>query len=558
MISRRDFAKYAGSCAIVCSMGGALAACLQGCTGGDSANSTGAGSGASAGADEASAQTQVIVAMPTTSEPAAGFNPLVAWGCGEHVHEPLIQSTLITTNVDLEFEGDIATSYECSADGLTWTFNLRDDVVFSDGVALSARDVVFTLNAIKDSAAAQADLSSVESAEATDDTTVIIHMKTPNSALLYTLAVLGIVPEHAYDDAYGENPIGSGRYMLEQWDKGQQVILRANPLYYGQAPKIERVVVLFMSEDASLAAASAAQVDVAYTSAVLAGSVPQSYALLSCKSVDSRGISLPTQPAGSPEKTDGDVSYEVGNDVTCDLAMRQAMNWGVDRARMIDEVLSGWGSEAWSVGDGMPWSSPDMQIEPDQTHAREILDAGGWVSGADGVLEKDGTRASIELYYAAGDSVRQALAASFASQMKELGIEITIKGASWDDIYPHQYSSPVLWGWGSNSPVEMYELLHSRGWGNYASYASDEVDANLDAALAATSTEEACEFYQRAQWDSETGTGVAPQGASTWIWLANIDHLYFVREGLSVSEQKPHPHGQGWSLLNNVDTWEWA
>ena len=65
-------------------------------------------------------------------------------------------------------------------------------------------------------------------------------------------------------------------------------------------------------------------------------------------------------------------------------------------------------------------------------------------------------------------------------------------------------------------------------------------------------------MYQKAQWDEETLTGVAPQGASTWIWLANIDHLYFSREGLQVAEQKPHPHGHGWSLVNNVDKWSWA
>ena len=49
--------------------------------------------------------------------------------------------------------------------------------------------------------------------------------------------------------------------------------------------------------------------------------------------------------------------------------------------------------------------------------------------------------------------------------MKELGIEVSIKGASWDDIYPHQYSDPILWGWGSNAPVETYELNYSTGWG---------------------------------------------------------------------------------------------
>lgn len=74
----------------------------------------------------------------------------------------------------------------------------------------------------------------LDSVEAPDDTTVIFHMSKPYNAFLYTLAVFGIVPEHCYDEAaYGENPVGSGRYILTQWDKGQQVVLEANPDYYG-------------------------------------------------------------------------------------------------------------------------------------------------------------------------------------------------------------------------------------------------------------------------------------------------------------------------------------
>ena len=53
----------------------------------------------------------VTIAMNAGSEPAAGFDPLVAWGCGEHVHEPLIQSTLVTTNDKMEIVGDLATDH---------------------------------------------------------------------------------------------------------------------------------------------------------------------------------------------------------------------------------------------------------------------------------------------------------------------------------------------------------------------------------------------------------------------------------------------------------------
>lgn len=546
-LTRRDFAKLTGATAATLSLGGLLASCTSGEAAKPAEDTT-----TTAGEETPS---QVIVSMTTGSEPAAGFDPLVSWGCGEHVHEPLIQSTLITTTTELDFKNDLATSYEASEDGMTWTFTIRDDVKFSDGTPLTAKDVAFTINGILNAEASECDMSMVKEAVAKDDTTVVISMEKPFNALLYTLAVVGIVPEHAYGDTYGDNPIGSGRYLLEQWDKGQQVILKANPDYYGEAPKIERVVVVFMEEDASLAAAQSGQVDVAYTSATFADKQPNGYDLLNCASVDSRGISLPTIPAGG-SKTDEKGEAAAGNDVTCDLAIRQAINYGVDRDKMIENVLNGYGTVAYSVGDGMPWSSPDMKCATDRELAKKLLDDGGWAAGSDGVREKNGTRAAFNLYYSAGDTVRQGIAEEFSNQMKDLDIEVSIKGASWDDLYPHQFTDPVVWGWGTNAPTETYNLFYSKGTGNYACYENATTDAYLDEALAKPKVEDSFDLWQKAQWDGTTG--IAPQGDAPWVWFANIDHLYFAKENLKVAEQKPHPHGHGWSLVNNVDQWSWA
>ncbi len=542
-MTRRRFAQLiaAGGASVACA--GVLSAC------------GGNGADGSPSANDAGVKNQVIVAMNMNSEPAAGFDPFVSWGCGEHVHEPLIQSTLITTDANLEFVNDLATEYYCADDGMTWYFTIRDDAKFTDGEPLSASDVAFTINGIIESEAAEADLSMVEKAVATDDTHVEITMTKPYNALLYTLAVVGIVPEHAHGEDYGANPIGSGRYMLEQWDRGQQVILKANPDYYGEAPKMERVVVVFMEEDAALAAVRAGQVDIAYTSATYSDQTSEGYELFACETVDSRGISLPSIAAGQT-KADGANEYPAGNDVTCDLAVRRAINYGVDRQAMIDNVLNGYGTPAYSVCDSSPWGSPDMKVETDVEAAKKLLDEAGWALGEDGIRSKDGVRAAFDMYYASDDSVRQALAAEFADQMKELGIEVSIKGASWDDIYPHEFATPILWGWGSNAPTELYELTYSKGWGNYACYDNAEIDSYLDEALAVPYIEDSYELFQKAQWDGTQG--VAPQGAATWVWLANVDHLYFKRTGLEVAEQKPHPHGHGWSLVNNVDRWSWA
>ena len=540
--SRRTFLQVAGVSAAAVGFGGVLSACAGG---------SNAGSGSAASGERAS---QVTVSMPMSSEPGAGFDPFVSWGCGEHVHEPLIQSTLLTTKADMGFENDLATAYTCSDDGLTWTFTIRTDAKFTNGKPVTAHDVAYTINGVANNEASECDLTMVDEAVAVDDETCEIHLNKPFNALLYTLAVIGIVPDGGHGADYGSNPVGSGRYMLEQWDRGQQVILKANPDYYGEAPKIERVVVVFMEEDASLAAARSGQVDVAFTSATFANQQPKGYDLLNCASVDSRGISLPTIAPGATKKQTGE-EYPAGNAVTQDLALRRAINYGVKRQTLIDNVLNGYGQIAYSVGDNMPWSTDAMKCEEDLARAKALLDEAGWVAGADGVRAKDGVTAAFDLYYSSSDSVRQAIAMEFANQMNELGIKVTPKGASWDDIHQHQFSDPVVWGWGSNSPIEVYNLNYSKGNGNYSCYENAAVDAHLNAALANPVVADSYDEWKLAMWDGENGP--APQGDATWVWFANVDHLYFVAEGLKVAEQKPHPHGHGWSIVNNVDKWSW-
>ena len=498
----------------------------------------------------------VVVAMDPNSEPAAGFDPAYGWGAGEHVHEPLIQSTLTVTNPDLTIGYDLATAFSVSDDGLTWTVTIREDAVFTDGEALTAEDVAFTYNTVKASSSVN-DFTMLDYAEAADDTTVVFHMTRPFSIWPYTMAIVGIVPEHAYDAAtYGSNPIGSGRYTLVQWDRGQQVILEANPNYYGDAPVMERVVILFMEEDAAFLAAQAGQVDVAYTSATYSDQTVDGYTLTAYDSVDNRGINLPAVPAG----TDA-AGRAVGNDFTADVLVRRAINIAIDRQEMIDHVLNGFGSPAYSVCDGLPWYNPAAQVEYDPEGAARLLDQAGWLLGEDGTRWKDGTQASLEILYSTGDSVRQALAADLAEQLGELGIACTIRGVGWDTAYTDALRTPLVWGWGAHTPMELYNLYHSLGTdqnrtAQYSPYLNAAVDEYMDQALASTDLEESYRLWQLAQWDGSTG--VTQEGDIPWVWLVNVDHLYWVRDGLEIAQQKIHPHGHGWSLVNNVDQWSWT
>ena len=499
-------------------------------------------------------RTSVVIAMGPTSEPEAGFDPAYGWGAGEHVHEPLIQSTLTVTNTDLTIGYDLATGYSVSEDGLTWTVTIRDDVSFTDGEPLTAEDVAFTYNTVKEASSVN-DFTMLDSAEAVDDTTVVFHMNRPFSIWPYTMAVVGIVPEHAYDsETYGADPIGSGRYILKQWDRGQQVILEANPDYYGEAPKMQRVTILFMEEDAAFLAAQAGEVDAAYTSATYSDQTIDGFHLDSYASVDNRGFNLPAVPSGTDEE-----GRTVGNDLTSDVLVRRAINIGVDRQEMIDNVLNGYGTPAYSICDQMPWYNEASEVEYDPEAAAELLDEAGWTMGDDGIREKDGVKAELNLLYATGDSVRQALAADFADHLGKLGISCTIEGVGWDTAYDRALSEPLIWGWGAHTPMELYNIYHTAedsGSAEYSPYSNASVDAYMDQALSVNDLEESYELWQKAQWDGTTG--VTQEGDIPWVWLVNIDHLYWVRDGLQIAEQKIHPHGHGWSFVNNVDQWTWS
>ena len=366
------------------------------------------------------------------------------------------------------------------------------------------------------------------------------------------MAVVGIMPKHAYDENYGQNPIGSGRYQLKQWDRGQQMIFEANPDYYGETPKIKTVTVLFMEEDAALAAVLADQADVAHTAASYSDQEIEGYHLMAVHTVDNRGFNLPC----SEEETRDGIVY--GNAFTADVNVRRAINIGIDREEMIEHVLNGYGTEAYSVCDQMPWYNEKSAVSYDPEQAEQLLNEAGWKMAEDGIRRKDGEKAAFTLLFNNGDSVRQALAEDTANQLAKLGIEVTVEGVGWDTAYDRAQSDPMIWGWGAHTPMELYNIYHMMGdakTAQYSPYANVSVDSYMDQALAASSETESYELWKKAQWDGTTG--ITQEGDIPWIWLCNIDHLYFVRDGLQVAEQKIHPHGHGWSIVNNVDQWSW-
>lgn len=506
---------------------------------------------AQAQTEAAPAKTSVVIAIG--SEPET-LDPTKGWG---HGNAPIVQSTLVKYNADLAFENDLATGYSLSDDGLVWTFTIRSDARFTDGVPVKASDVAFTLETAK-AAQGSVDLTYMVSAVAKDDTTVEVTLERPTSIFLNTLASVGIVPEHAYSADYGTNPIGSGPYKFVQWRPQEQLMFTANDDYYGGAPKIKDVTIVFMSEDAALAAVQAGQVDVAYTTATLGTTQVPGYHVEAIDSADNRGFTLPMQPNEGKTTPSG---YPYGNDVTCHLEIRQAIAYAIDRQLVADVALNGFGRPAYSENDGMPWNNPAVQLETDVDYTKKLLADGGWAdTDGDGIVEKDGLKAQFTCLYPSGDSVRQAVAMAAAEQVRAVGIQIDVEGTSWDDLAKRMFCDAVMMGWGSAIPNETYYLYRSEGallddYYNPEGYQNEVTDGYLHAAMEALTPEQANENWRKAQWDGTTGS--AMQGLCPWVWIVNLDHVTFVRDGLSIGDQPIHPHGHGLPLIQNLNHWQW-
>ncbi|SDE91143.1 peptide/nickel transport system substrate-binding protein [Fontibacillus panacisegetis] len=485
------------------------------------------------------------------------FDPKKGWGMTQI---RLTHSSLLTIDPELNFIGDLAKSYTISEDALTWTFPLREDAKFSNGEQVTAGDVKFTYEMLKEDGI-KFDLSFVKSIEATDNHTVVITLNEPRSTFVSQLTEIGIVPKAHYDDHYSQNPIGSGPYKIVQYDDGQQVIMEYNPYWYGTEPQFKKLTFLLYEEDAALAAAKAGEADIVYVPPTFAEQQVEGMTLRIYESIDSRGIMLPTQPSGGKGLTNGK-EVEYGNDVTSDLAIRQSLNVGLNRQELLDVALNGYGQKAYCLCDNMPWFNEETVTEDgDVEAAKKILADGGWVdTNKDGIVEKDGRKAEFTLYFSSSDQLRSDLSLAVADQAAEFGIKMNTVGTTWDDIYVKGKTAAVAWGGGRHHPHQLYTMNSSKvfdqGINNMSYYRNPKVDEYLDKALTAPTQEESNKYWKLAQWDGTTGfSGI---GDAPIVWLVRVDHLYLANEKLDLGKQPIHSHGHEWALFGNVTEWTWG
>ena len=495
----------------------------------------------------------VVAAYSHGGEPEAGFDPILGWN---YYAEPLIQFTLLKMTRGMDYENDLAKSWKANDDYTEYTVKLRDDVKFTDNTTLDAEDVAFTYNEAKASGASL-DLSSMNNATVVDKNTVKFELNKSDSTFVDKMAYIGIVPSDSYNnETYGANPVGSGPYKFVQWDKGQQVILEKNPDYYGKQPEFNKLTILFEQNDAAFNAVKNKEVDVGAVPLAYANETVDGYTMFLQDTIDVRGISLPMENNTGKTTEDGN---QIGNNVTSDKAIREALNYGIDRTAISEGALNGFGYPNFDgIAHQLPWANKEAAIKDgDVDKAKQILKEGGWEdTNGDGIVEKDGLKASINIYYPSDASERQAIAVTVAEQAKEIGIEVNATGSNWDEMDKIKSTDPIVWGFGSTDPSTMWSEYYSDqaavGYNNPSLVNNSAVDAHIDNAMKSDRNSSFAE-WSAVSWDGNTG--ISPKGDAAWLWVGEIKYGYFVDDSLDISNKTQLLQPHGGDIFGNIYDW---
>ncbi|CAL9637448.1 ABC transporter substrate-binding protein [Streptomyces sp. enrichment culture] len=499
--------------------------------------------GGSGGGDAADSVVIGVASEPETLSPLLGY--------GKDGNSKIFDG-LLERDADLKLRPALAEALpKVSGDGLTYTYTLRDGVEFSDGEPLTAEDVVFTYETILDARTnntARSELDAVEQVRAVGDDKVVFTLKYPYAPFAGR-TVLPIVPEHIAGGqdpntgSFNTEPVGTGPYVLTGWSKGEKLTFKANPNYWGGAPKVKKVTMAVIKDDDVRATRlRAGDLDGAVLPPALAATFENDgdKRTYEATSYDFRAVTLPT-----------------AHPVTGDRAIRQALDAAVDRRAMVEKILDGAGRPAYGpLPSDDPWYAEGIEREKDLAKAERVLERAGWKPGGDGVRVKDGTRAAFTLLYPAGDKVRQDHALAYASDAKKAGIDVTVESATWEVIEPRMKRDAVLAGFGSSGDPDfgLYTLLHSSlagdGFNNMARYDNPAVDRALDAGRRTQQAPARKAAYDTLQRELLKDPG--------YTFLTHIDHLYVLADrwdGLT-TQVEPHEHGFASGPWWNLQDWQ--
>lgn len=345
---------------------------------------------------------------------------LVKW---DHNNLPVPE---IATEVPTKANGGV------SADGLTITYHLRHGVRWSDGVPLNADDFVWTIHAIMNPAnnvVSRAGWELIKRIDEPDKYTVVLHLSKPYSPFVTTFcssagANPSILPKHilaAYPNMnnapFNGLPIGAGPFMYKAWNRSQDVVMVPNPYYFRGQPKLKEIDFdIIPDRDTVFTQLQAHALDLWYP---VSGSFFGRFAELG------NDFAYLRQPAYYYNHFD----FNVARPAVSDSVVRHALELAVNRPVLLQKIAHGVGVlEEEPAPKPAPYYDPNIAfVSFDIAKANQMLDADGWVRGADGIRAKNGVRLALDVATTAGTPDTDNMIALIQQWWKQIGVSISVR-----------------------------------------------------------------------------------------------------------------------------------
>lgn len=332
------------------------------------------------------------------SQDPGNLNPAITTSGGTHTASEIIYNSLVRYDENLEIVPDLAESWEVTDDGATWTFTLRDDVVWHDGEPFTSEDVAFTFDEalLPFQSRMAASLTGVlESIDTPDDQTVVFNFSEPYGPLLQQLHISDapILAAHVYEGVSdiqtaeaNTQPVGTGPFRFVSYTPDSEVRLERNPDYFRDGlPLLDELVMQIIPEPSNqVIALEAGEVD------WLWGAPGPDRERLEA-SGEYEFLQTSFNPGGA--NCIMTVSFNLDRPVLADQAVRTAFAHALDREVYLERILFGSGRVAEApISSGIPFAHAEDLDMPtfDPERANALLEEAGWVRDGDGVRTADG------------------------------------------------------------------------------------------------------------------------------------------------------------------------
>ncbi len=405
----------------------------------------------------------------------------------------------------------VAHRWEVSEDHLSYTFYLRNDVCFSDGHPLTAKDVKFTFDKLMDPPTDAPHLKNyymdVESCEIIDKYTVRYHCKKPYYQHAVMLGLLEILPEHIYGQGdfnnhpNNRNPIGSGPYVLKEWQTGLQLVLERNPNYWrkneGQ-PYFDRIVYqIILDDNASFLKLRRGDLDYMAIRSEDWVRRGQSETFL-----NKFNIFIYPRPAYNY------IGWNLRNPVLKEQVVRHALTMLLNREQIIEKLYYGMAEPIDSpFMPGTPeYHSEIKRWKYDPEGAKKLLDGADWIDhDRDGIRDKNGIALSFEVMTTNSNPIAERILTVYQEDLKRAGIQMQIRQLEWASLLERvdaRNFDAVLMGWQMPPDPDPYQVWHSsqaEKGSNYVGFINEEADRLIEQARISFDRQERIQLYRRFQ-----------------------------------------------------------